>query len=64
MRLRYSLIATPVEEVAAIHAGADVPDLDADIRNAHTDYRRPEHTYQKAFNAVRALHFFKLQSEF
>jgi transposase len=33
-------------------------------RITHTDYRRPEHTYQKAFNAVRALHFFKLQSEF
>lgn len=29
-------------------------------RCMHTDYRRPEHTYLKAFRAVRALHFFKL----
>ncbi len=29
-------------------------------RIMHTDYRRPEHTYTKAFHAVRALHFFKM----
>lgn len=33
-------------------------------RIMHTDYRRPEHTYTTLFNAVRALHFFKLQSDF
>lgn len=33
-------------------------------RTMHTDYRRPEHTYVTMFNMVRALHFFKLQSEF
>ena len=27
----------------------------------HTDYRRPKRTYATAFNAVRALHFFKLR---
>lgn len=27
-----------------------------------TDYRRPRHTYNKAFRAVRALHFYKLAS--
>jgi DDE superfamily endonuclease/Helix-turn-helix of DDE superfamily endonuclease len=26
-----------------------------------TDYRRPLHTYESAFHAVRALHFFKLR---
>jgi DDE superfamily endonuclease/Helix-turn-helix of DDE superfamily endonuclease len=30
-------------------------------RCMHTDYRRPLHTYPKAFRAVRALHFFKLR---
>ena len=30
-------------------------------RSMHTDYRRPERTYATAFNAVRALHFFKLR---
>jgi hypothetical protein len=30
-------------------------------RCMHTDYRRPRHTYAKAFRAVRALHFFKLR---
>jgi hypothetical protein len=30
-------------------------------RCMHTDYRRPERTYAAAFNAVRALHFFKLR---
>ena len=30
-------------------------------RCMHTDYRRPRHTYPKAFRAVRALHFFKLR---
>jgi hypothetical protein len=30
-------------------------------RCMHTDYRRPERTYATAFNAVRALHFFKLR---
>jgi hypothetical protein len=30
-------------------------------RCMHTDYRRPKHTYATAFNAVRALHFFKLR---
>lgn len=32
-------------------------------RIMHTDYRRPEHTYTTAFQAVRALHFFKLRNE-
>lgn len=32
-------------------------------RVMHTDYRRPENTYNDALNAVRALHFFKLRSE-
>jgi hypothetical protein len=27
----------------------------------HTDYRRPKRTYATAFNAIRALHFFKLR---
>jgi len=27
----------------------------------HTDYRRPKRTYATAFEAVRALHFFKLR---
>jgi hypothetical protein len=31
-------------------------------RIMHTDYRRPRHTYPAAFQAVRALHFFKLRS--
>jgi len=31
-------------------------------RCMHTDYRRPRHTYDTAFRAVRALHFFKLLS--
>jgi hypothetical protein len=30
-------------------------------RCMHTDYRRPRHTYIKAFRSVRALHFFKLR---
>ena len=30
-------------------------------RCMHTDYRRPQRTYSTAFNAVRALHFFKLR---
>ena len=30
-------------------------------RCMHTAYRRPRHTYAKAFRAVRALHFFKLR---
>jgi DDE superfamily endonuclease/Helix-turn-helix of DDE superfamily endonuclease len=30
-------------------------------RSMHTDYRRPQHTYDTAFRAVRALHFFKLR---
>lgn len=30
-------------------------------RCLHTDYRRPRRTYATAFNAVRALHFFKLR---
>jgi len=29
-------------------------------RSMHTDYRRPKRTYATAFEAVRALHFFKL----
>lgn len=32
-------------------------------RIMHTDYRRPEHTYLGMFNMVRALHFYKLNSE-
>ena len=32
-------------------------------RILHTDYRRPLTTYLTAFQAVRALHFFKLSSE-
>lgn len=28
-------------------------------RCMHSDYRRPKRTYATAFNAVRALHFFK-----
>ena len=31
-------------------------------RILHTDYRRPRSTYQTAFQAVRALHFFKMSS--
>jgi hypothetical protein len=31
-------------------------------RCMHTDYRRPLDTYPHAFNAVRALHFYKLRS--
>jgi hypothetical protein len=27
----------------------------------HTDYRRPTRTYATTFNAVRALHFFRLR---
>lgn len=30
-------------------------------RCMHIDYRRPARTYATAFNAVRALHFFKLR---
>ena len=30
-------------------------------RCMHTDYRRPARTYATAFDAVRALHFFKLR---
>jgi hypothetical protein len=30
-------------------------------RCMHTDYRRSEHTYPTAFNAIRALHFFTLR---
>jgi hypothetical protein len=30
-------------------------------RCMHTDYRRPERTYDTAFNAVRALYFCKLR---
>lgn len=32
-------------------------------RILHTDYRRPRDSYPTAFNAVRALHFFKLTYE-
>ena len=32
-------------------------------RVLHTDYRRPRSTYPTAFNAIRALHFFKLSYE-
>ena len=32
-------------------------------RILHTDYRRPLSTYETAFQAVRALHFYKLSSE-
>jgi len=32
-------------------------------RILHTDYRRPLTTYQTAFQAVHALHFFELSSE-
>ena len=32
-------------------------------RVLHTDYRRPRESYPSAFNAVRALHFFKLAYE-
>jgi len=33
-------------------------------RITHTDYRRPRHTYPAAFKAIRALHFYKLQTDF
>ena len=32
-------------------------------RIMHTNYRRPEHTYPAAFNAIRARHFYKLAFE-
>jgi hypothetical protein len=32
-------------------------------RALHTDYRRPQVSYPTAFNAIRALHFFKLAYE-
>ena len=32
-------------------------------RVLHTDYRRPRASYPTAFNAIRALHFFKLSYE-
>lgn len=33
-------------------------------RSMHTDYRRPLRTIPTAFQAIRALHFYKLQAEF